>query len=91
MKDGKTFSSSLFLLYFINSESPLYAFVAPKKSYRSAVKRNKYRRIGYNIIREFPVFKGSAVFIYKKEALTATKEEIKENILFLLKKIGSLV
>lgn len=86
MKDGKTFSSSFFLLYFMDSEAPRYAFVAPKKAYKNAIKRNKYRRIGYNTLRQLPISNGSAVFMYKKEAIIATKEEIKENILFLLKK-----
>jgi len=88
LKDGKTLASSFFLLYFMKSEDPHYSFVAPKKNFRSAVKRNKYKRLGYNALKEIPLNNGMAVFLYKKEAINANKEEIKENILFLLKKIG---
>ncbi len=86
MDGGKTFSTPLFLFRFDKSDLPKYAFVAPKGIFKSAVKRNKYRRIGYNIIRFISVRVGMGVFIYKKQALMATTEEIKENILFILKK-----
>lgn len=90
IKEGKTFSTQLFLFHFKNSDNPQYAFVAPKKSFKNAVKRNKYRRIGYNILRFLPLNSGLGVFIYKKQALSVSKDEIKENIDYILKKTGFL-
>jgi len=86
MKEGKTFSTQLFLFYFKSQDFPQYAFVAPKKSFKNAVKRNKFRRIGYNILRKLPINKGIGVFIYKKQALIAKNEEIEENIIYILEK-----
>ncbi len=88
LKEGKTFSTKLFLLYFIKNETPQYAVVAPKGVFKSAVKRNKFRRIGYNILRSLPIKSGIGVFMYKKQAITAENLEIKENIISLLKKIN---
>lgn len=88
MKEGKTFSTQLFLFHYIKSDSPQYAFVAPKGIFKKAVERNKFRRIGYNILRSIPVKAGSGVFLYKKQALLVMQVEIKENILFILKKTG---
>jgi len=85
---GKTFSTPLFLFYFIKNTDPRYAFVAPKGIFKSAVKRNKYRRIGYNILRFIPLKSGTGIFIYKKQAINATTEEIKRGILFVLEKTG---
>ena len=82
------FSTSLFLFHFIESDNPQYSFVAPKKNFKKAVERNKFRRIGYNIIRAFPIKAGTGAFIYKKTAISSTNQEIKENILFILKKAG---
>ena len=86
INSGKTFSTSLFLFRYTESSAPQYAFVAPKGIFKKAVERNKYRRIGYNILRFIGVNHGSGVFIYKKQALIAEGEEIKENVLFILKK-----
>jgi len=86
MREGKTISTQLFLFYFLKSDSPRYAFVAPKNTFKSAVKRNKWRRIGYNILRSIPIKFGTGIFIYKKQSILAKSEEIKENILFILKK-----
>jgi len=90
MKEGKTFSTELFLFYSIKNESPQYAFVSPKNIFKSAVNRNKYRRIGYNILRFLPLKSGSGIFVFKKKAITATQPEIKDNIFFILKKTGFL-
>jgi ribonuclease P protein component len=88
IKNGKTLYSSLFSFYYIYSSLPHYAFVAPKKIFKGAIKRNKYRRIGYNLLREMKYRQDvSGVFMYKKEALLATKEEINQNIKFLINKI----
>ena len=91
MKEGKTFSTQLFLFYYIKSDLPQYVFVAPKGIFKSAVKRNKFRRIGYNILRFVPLRSGSGIFVYKKPSSVSTTEEIKENILFILKKTGFLI
>ena len=86
MKEGKTFSTPLFLFRFVKSDTPHYAFVAPKGIFKKAVEMNKFRRIGYNILRSTSIKSGSGVFLYKKQALLATQVEIKENVLFILKK-----
>jgi ribonuclease P protein component len=87
-KGGKTFSTPFFLFFYTRTDIPQYAFVAPQKIFKTAVIRNKYRRIGYNILNSIHIKQGSGVFFYKKEVLGATHPEIKENILFILKKVG---
>lgn len=88
IKNGKTLYSSLFSFFYIESPLPHYAFVAPKKAFKGAIIRNKYRRIGYNILKKIEHdHKVSAIFIYKKEARIVPKEEIQRNIEFLLSKI----
>jgi len=90
MKEGKTFSNQLFLFYYKNTPKPQYVFVSPKNIYKTAVKRNKQRRLGYNIMRTLPIKKGSGIFVYKKQSISAKQSEIKENITFILKKTGFL-
>jgi ribonuclease P protein component len=88
IKEGKTLSTQLFLFYFKKSDLPKYVFVCPKNIFKNAVKRNKWRRIGYNILRSIPIKSGTGIFIYKKPAITAKTQEIKDNIVFILKKTG---
>lgn len=88
MREGKTFSTQLFLFYYEESIFPQYAVVAPKNIFKNAVKRNKYKRIGYNILRILPINTGTGVFMYKKQALSVKTEEIKENMTLILKKAG---
>ena len=88
MKEGKIFSSSLFLFRFLKSDTPRYAIVAPKGIFKKAVDRNKFRRIGYNILRSIKIKSGTGAFIYKKPTSEATTIEIKGNILLALKKTG---
>jgi len=88
LKDGKTFSTKLFLFYFQKNDSPQYAIVAPKNIFKNAAKRNKYRRIGYNILRSVPIKSGSGIFMYKKPTITANNKEIKEEMLFILNKFN---
>jgi ribonuclease P protein component len=88
MKNGKTLSTQLFLFYSLKNESPRYAFVAPKGIFKNAVKRNKWRRIGYNILRSVPLSSGAGIFMYKKQAINATTEDIKKDVIFILKKAG---
>ncbi len=88
IKNGKTLYSSLFSFYYIKSDLPHYSFVAPKKIFKGVVKRNKYRRIGYNLLRNLDYNQDvSGIFMYKKEALTVDNIEIKKDIEFLLSKI----
>jgi len=90
IKEGKTLSTSLFLFHFLKSDTPQYSFVAPKKSFKTAVLRNKYRRVGYNILRSIPFQNGSGIFIYKKQAIGSNLREIENDIIFILKKVGFL-
>lgn len=85
-KEGKTLSTQLFLFRFIKSDTPHFAFVAPKNIFKTAVKRNKFRRIGYNILRTLSLKQGTGVFMYKKQAITANLKEIKDDIVFIFKK-----
>lgn len=89
-KEGKTFSTPLFLFSYLQKQPPQYAFVAPKKIFQTAVLRNKFRRKGYNILRSIPIKSGIGVFFYKKQAINASNLEIKENIIFILKKTDFL-
>ena len=88
MDEGKTFSTQLFLFFYTKSIFTKYAIVAPKKIFKNAVKRNKFRRISYNILKSIPIKSSSGIFVYKKQAIIATQPEIKENILFIFKKTG---
>ena len=90
IKGGKIFSTPLFLFYFKESDLPHYAFVAPKGIFKKAVKRNHFRRIGYNILRSLSIKSESGVFMYKKQALITTQDEIKKDISYILQKTGFL-
>ena len=86
MEKGSIFHSSFFMLRYLIQNNPSYAFVAPKKIAKTAVKRNFLRRRGYNILRSFNLNKGAGIFFYKKEGLIASPVEIKNDIDILLKK-----
>ena len=86
IKEGKTLSSQLFLFYYIKNPTPQYVFVASKNLFKSAVKRNKFRRMGYNIMRFIEIKEGLGIFIYKKSAINAPQQEIKESIILMLKR-----
>lgn len=88
IKERKTLSTTLFLFHFKNSNTPQYAFVAPKNIFKKAVERNKYRRIGYNVLIKNPPNNGSGIFVYKKPSYIANQKEIKEEIVYILKKAG---
>ena len=88
IKNGKALYSSLFSFIYIKSPTPHFAFVAPKKAFKTAVKRNKYRRLGYNVLRKISLREDiSGIFIYKKEALLSNNEEIAKDIDFLIRKL----
>jgi ribonuclease P protein component len=86
IKEGKIFSTPLFSFYYKKNDFPGYVFVAPKNIFKTAVKRNRYRRIGYNILRFIALKPGFGIFIYKRQAILATPKEIKETVLFTLQK-----
>lgn len=86
LKNGSFFSTSFFLFYFLKSKESQYSFVAPKKIFKNVVIRNKFRRLGYNILRSLPINSGLGIFMYKKEALFANKDQIKKEICFILEK-----
>lgn len=88
MKDGKSFSTRLFLFYYNQNNNPQYAFVAPKAIFKNAVKRVKARRNGYNILRFITLKPAIGIFIYKKPAILAKQEEIKKEIFYILEKTG---
>ena len=86
MNKGSIIYGSFFILRYMKQYNPQYAFVAPKKIVKSAVKRNSLRRKGYNILRLYKLMSCSGIFFYKREALNASSIEIKKDIDFLLKK-----
>jgi len=88
MKEGKPFVAQLFLFYSKKTPDSHFAFVAPKAIFKTAVKRNKFRRIGYNILRSIQTKPVTGIFIYKKQAISANKEEIKDDVVFILKKLN---
>ena len=89
MKNGKTFSSPLFVFCYIPQKSPQYAFVAPKTVAKQAILRNKLRRQGYNALSQNPKIPSVlGIFFYKKQAKIAPFEEIKKGINEVFSKIN---
>ena len=88
LKGGKTLSTPFFLFHYRHSANPRYAFVAPKGLFKTAVGRNKYRRLGYNILRKKEVKTGSGIFIYKKQAILASRKDLELAINQVFQKIG---
>jgi ribonuclease P protein component len=86
LKNGSFFCGKIFNLRFINNKQPKYSFVTPKNIYKSSVKRNKLRRLGYNVLKKIEYKPGLGVFFYKKTLNIPQKEEIKEEITLLFKK-----
>lgn len=86
MEKGNIVSGSFFVFRYIQQNEPQYAFVVPKKIAKTAVKRNYLRRQGYNMLRVLKPNKEVGIFFYKKESVTAKKEEILKDINFILKK-----
>jgi ribonuclease P protein component len=87
IKNGKILHGSFFYLKYINSEKPKYSFVFPKTLSKLAVIRNKYRRLGYNILLKTDLKPIWGIFFYKKESFLAKKEDIEIDILNILNKI----
>jgi ribonuclease P protein component len=81
---GKSLGSKSFILKFFKEPRqsfPRLSFVAPKSIARTAVKRNRAKRIGYNILREhlkdFPK-EVNGLFILKDLKSDSLEEEIKK-------------
>jgi len=87
MEKGNVVYGSFFILRYLKQKLGEYAFVAPKKIAKTAVKRNELRRKGYNILRLYDLKPFAGIFFYKKEALNATNIDIKKDIEIILKKI----
>ncbi len=83
---GSIIYGSFFIFRYLKGNIPQYAFVAPKKIAKTAVKRNYLRRKGYNILNLYNLKSNSGIFFYKKEALKASPLEIKNDIILILKK-----
>ena len=83
-KKGSVSNGSFFSLRSTRSSDGTHiAFVAPKTVAKTAVKRNALRRKGYNSLpKELPAING--LFFFKKNALSATKENLKNDIKKLL-------
>lgn len=75
------------IIYFKKEEkTPSYAVVVPRGVSRKATERNKLKRKGYAVLRLF-VFKNvDFIVFYKKNGAKLSFEEIKQNIVSLLKK-----
>lgn len=85
---GNVVSGSFFVFKYIKQEDPKFSFVVSKKIAKGSVKRNFLRRLGYNILKEITFLKLNGIFIYKKEGLSANKNEIKEDIKKIFNKIN---
>lgn len=86
MEKGSIVSGSFFLLRYIKQDNPQYAFVAPKKIAKTAVKRNYLRRKGYNMLRLYGLKSGAGIFFYKKEALSASTQDLRKDLDLVIKK-----
>lgn len=87
IKNGKFFSTSVFKIYFIKDTKQQFAVITPKKFFKKAVTRNKFRRVGYNIIRNVDKKNLSGIFFYKKTVNDNDVEHIRDDIIFAFKNI----
>ncbi len=90
-KEGKVFFGSFFLIRIKKNDFslPRFAFVFPFKQEKSAVKRNKGKRLFREIVRHcLPSIKGGfdIILIIKKKSLTQDKKEIEEDVVKVFKK-----
>ncbi len=88
MKEGFVLSTPLFVFRFIkNKDKAQYAFVAPKGVAKKAVTRNRLRRRGYGVLRQFPINNSQGIFFYKKNNYDKIPfMELKKDVDLLLKK-----
>jgi len=87
MKSPKVLQGSFFVFKYIKQTQPKYAFVVPKNICKIAVKRNKYRRIGFNILKNQDIKENFGIFFYKKEGLKTSKNNLENDIFSILNKI----
>jgi ribonuclease P protein component len=87
MKEGSFASGSVFSFRYISQKVPQYAFVAPKKPFKTAVLRNKLRRQGYSALKKYPLKSAAGIFFYKKLTKQALFSEIVKDIGLLLQKM----
>jgi ribonuclease P protein component len=87
MDTGGRINGSFFVLRYIRSAKPQFAFVAPKSVAKLAVRRNKLRRYGYNSLRSQPLLPYIGVFFYKKLPKEVSPEEIKKDIEEVLERL----
>ncbi len=84
---NKVISTPLFVFKFIKNNKPKYSFVAPKAIFKLATKRNKFKRIGYNTLRNERLPSYTGIFIFKKSTLTSNKKDIELSIVEIIKKL----
>ncbi len=89
MKEGRMLSTPLFTFKYLSGE-PVFAVVAPKSVAKKATLRNALRRRGYAVLRSFSPTANNGLLFYKKQAITASLEDIKQDIGNVLKKSKSL-
>ncbi len=96
---GKTFHSPHFTLRVLHKKegahnNPLFSFVVSSKVARNAVDRNLLKRRGYTIVRKMindvSTQNHMYAFFLKKGVGNLSFAEMKEEIIFLLKKSDSL-
>ena len=87
MREGVCFYGTFFTFrVIINKNNPKYAIVAPKSVAKTAVDRNKLKRVGYSALRGFGIKNSQGILFYKKNNLKIPFVEIKKDINFLLNK-----
>lgn len=91
LADGaKVFKNDLFLLRFVlregsKSEKSRFCFSVSKKVAKSAVVRNKLRRAGYNLLKEYiPLIKPNILAVFSYRAVPKKQEEIIKNLKSIL-------
>lgn len=84
---GKILHGSFFYFKYIKNKKPKFSFVLPKSISKKAILRNKYRRLGYNILLKTKLKPVWGIFFYKKDSLKVKKEEIEKDLLNILNNI----
>lgn len=92
MKEGRMLSGPFFVFRYlypqvrIGGKDVHLAIVAPKSIAKKAILRNKLRRKAYNIVHNIDISSGSGIFFYKKPATLASTDELRGEMISLLKK-----
>jgi len=87
IKNGKVFYGSFFVFKYIKQSYPHYSFVVPKSIAKNSYLRNKYRRIGFNLIKNIDLKDLGGIFFYKKQFKDVKKEDLEKDIVFILNSI----